>query len=120
MSTFKQGSSSRKALIAFQKAEFSFASVVEILIKDKGYSSIVTTHSLDPHTLPDKPPLLQNPPPPPRHFVELLQHSVPILANSDTFSANSNGPLANFNVFSTAASAPPGFPEPLGPLPRCA
>ncbi|KNZ80239.1 hypothetical protein J132_06665 [Termitomyces sp. J132] len=67
---------------------------------------IVMTHSLKPHTLPNKPPLPRNLPP--RRFVELPQHSAPTPANSD-------GPLANSDVFPAAASTPPGLPEPLGP-----
>ncbi|KAG5735475.1 hypothetical protein E4T56_gene11129 [Termitomyces sp. T112] len=59
-------------------------------------------------------------PEPPRRFVKLPQHSVPTLANSGTFSANSDGPLANSDVFLTAAGASPGLPEPLGPLSHCA
>ncbi|KAG5721615.1 hypothetical protein E4T56_gene13139 [Termitomyces sp. T112] len=54
----------------------------------------------------------------PRHFVRPLQHFAPTPANSNAFLANSNGPLANSDIFPTAASASPGLPEPLGPLPR--
>ncbi|KAG5729109.1 hypothetical protein E4T56_gene3165 [Termitomyces sp. T112] len=58
------------------------------------------------------------PEPPPQCFVKLPQHSTPTLANSGTFLANSDGPLANSDVFPTAAGTSPGLPEPLGPLPR--
>ncbi|KAG5724916.1 hypothetical protein E4T56_gene12538 [Termitomyces sp. T112] len=68
-----------------------------------------------PHTPPDKPPLPWNPPP--QCFIKLPQHSAPTPANSGTFSANSDGPLANSNVFPAAASASPRLPEHLGPLP---
>ncbi|KAG5726361.1 hypothetical protein E4T56_gene18923, partial [Termitomyces sp. T112] len=44
-------------------------------------------------------------------------YSTPTPANSDTFLAKSNGPLANSDVFSTATGTSPGLPEPLGPLP---
>ncbi|KAH0580618.1 hypothetical protein H2248_002107 [Termitomyces sp. 'cryptogamus'] len=40
----------------------------------------------------------------------LENYSMPTLANS-------NGPLANSDVFPTAAGTSPGLPEPLGPLP---
>ncbi|KAG5351200.1 hypothetical protein C0989_007544 [Termitomyces sp. Mn162] len=76
---------------------------------------VVTTHSLDPCTLPNKPPFPQNLP---QCFVKLPQHSMPTLANSDAFLANSNSPLANSNIFLAAAGTSPGSPEPLGPLPR--
>ncbi|KAG5730269.1 hypothetical protein E4T56_gene10559 [Termitomyces sp. T112] len=74
----------------------------------------VTTRSLDPRTLPNKPPSPQNLP---QRSVELPQHSAPTPANSDAFSANSDGPLANSDVFPAAAGTSPGSPEPLGPLP---
>ncbi|KAH0586788.1 hypothetical protein H2248_005639 [Termitomyces sp. 'cryptogamus'] len=73
----------------------------------------VMTHSLDPCTLPNKPPSPQNLP---RCSVKLPQHSTPTLANSNAFLANSDSPLANSDVFSTATSTSPGSPEPLGPL----
>ncbi|KAG5338009.1 hypothetical protein C0989_008478, partial [Termitomyces sp. Mn162] len=75
----------------------------------------VTTRSLDPCTLPNKPPFPQNLP---RHSIKLPQHSTPTPANSDAFLANSNGPLANSDIFSAAAGTSPRSPEPLGPLPH--
>ncbi|KAH0580599.1 hypothetical protein H2248_002091 [Termitomyces sp. 'cryptogamus'] len=67
----------------------------------------------DPRTPPNKPHSPGTPP----CFVELPQHSTPTLANSGTFSVDSDSPLANSNVFPTAASTSLGLPEPLGPLP---
>ncbi|KAG5725161.1 hypothetical protein E4T56_gene10211 [Termitomyces sp. T112] len=74
----------------------------------------VMTHSLDPHTLPNKPLSPQNLP---QHSIKLPQHSTPTPANSNTFLANFDGPLANSDVFPAAASTSPGSPEPLGLLP---
>ncbi|KAG5734817.1 hypothetical protein E4T56_gene768 [Termitomyces sp. T112] len=68
--------------------------------------------------LPEHRPTNPRSPKTPRRFVKLPQHSAPTPANSGTFAVNSDGPLANSNIFPAAAGASPGLPEPLGPLPH--
>ncbi|KAG5719783.1 hypothetical protein E4T56_gene7264 [Termitomyces sp. T112] len=74
----------------------------------------VTTRPLDPHTSSSTPPIPQKIPNAPPNFRPC---PVPILANSDTSPANSDGPLANFDAFSTATDTYPGSPEPQEPPP---
>ncbi|KAH0583585.1 hypothetical protein H2248_009208 [Termitomyces sp. 'cryptogamus'] len=77
------------------------------------WHTLVTTHFLDPCTLPNNPLPPQNLP---QCLAELPQCSAPTLANFNASLANSNGPLANSDVFPAVGDASPGSSEPLVPF----
>ncbi|KAH0579787.1 hypothetical protein H2248_002622 [Termitomyces sp. 'cryptogamus'] len=74
----------------------------------------VTTRPPKPRTSSINPPNPQKTSNAPLNFRPC---PVPISANSDTFPANSDGPLANFGAFPAATDTYPGPPEPREPPP---